>query len=121
MNDLLNNLKKFKSTDEAINVNDCLNNKNVKLNPMEKDIVPPADNYYLEKIAPSKIEVIPEKIKSEENVKKDVKENEKEDLKHIQPDVNDAKLRSVPGAKNIPPKRGFKIRRAIIYKTQKKK
>ena len=116
--ELLNNLKKFKSTDDDITVTNAMDNKAIKLNPLFMEIIPPYNNYPMQKE-----KNIPEDNKEEENllidkeVKPEERKNENEDNRDIKERI---RLRSAPARRNIPPKKNYKIRRAIIYKKQKK-
>ena len=119
-NDLLNNLKKFKSTDDNINITNAMDNKTISLNPQDIEVIPPYNNYPLQKELPKNN--APEENK-DDNLKID-KEKEPEERKKRIDDNKDIKerirLRSAPARHNIPTKKTYKIRRAIIYKKQKK-
>ena len=119
-NDLLNNLKKFKSTDDGINITNAMDNKTISLNPQDIEIIPPYNNYPLQKELP--IKNVPEENK--DDILKIDKEPQPEERKNRIEDNKDIKerirLRSAPARHNIPTKKSYKIRRAIIYKKQKK-
>ena len=114
LNDLVNNLSSFKSNDDGINVTNSLDNKKMKLNPLNIEIVPPYNNFPIEKIMPKKIP----KEKTEENDNKD-NQNDKEKLIDNS-NLGRLRLRSMPQLAHIPEKKTYKIRRAIIYKKQRK-
>ena len=132
LNDLLNNLKKFKSTDDDIILTNSLDNKNIKLNPLDIEIIPPYNNYPLQKVFPKII--IPDKKgenkdddnlkinkeKEKEKGKPEERKNKNEDLDIGEEIKERIRLRSAPARHHIPPKKSYKIRRAIIYKKQKK-
>ena len=129
LNDLLNNLKQFKSTDDEINVINSVDNKKMKINPLNIEIVSPYNDFPIEKIINKKIE--PEKIEvkiNEDDIKiDDNKKDEDEDKKgneKNEEDINKEKgrtrLRGMPVRLNMPEKKTYKIRRAIIYKKQRK-
>ncbi len=131
LKDLLNNLHKFKSIDNDITVNNAVDNKPMTLNPYDIEIVPPSNDYPLEKTLPKKI-IVP--VKKDEDIininKEKEKEKEKEeDRKDRRGAENDKdkegikeriRLRSAPAKNRAPEKKSYKIRRAIIYKRQKK-
>ena len=96
-NDLMNNLTSFKSTDDEINITNSLNNRKMKLNPLSIEIVPPYNDFPIEKLLAKKKS--PEKIVE---------------------NAGRPRLRSMPLISNIPEKKAYKIRRAIIYKKQRK-
>ena len=121
-NDLLNNLRKFKSTDDDINVTNAMDNKTITLNPQEIEIIPPYNNYPLQKEFPRNysVDFKDENIlidKEEKEEKPEERKNRNEDNKDFKERV---RLRSAPARHNIPQKKSYKIRRAIIYKKQKK-
>ena len=123
LKDLVNNLKKFKSTDDNINVVNATDGKPMKLNPLEIEIVPPYNKYPFEKIVEKKSEPIKiDDIKSENENKEDNKPEERKGRK--EEDQSDVKqrirLRSAPARQHNPEKKSYKIRRAIIYKKQRK-
>ena len=112
--DLVNNLGGFKSTDEELNIINVLNNEKVKINPLKIEITPPYNDFPVEKIANKKF--VPQKI--EDNKKEDGKEEKK--IENKDKDIGRLRLRSMPVRPNIPEKKSYKIRRAIIYKRQRK-
>ena len=128
LNDLLNNLKNFKSTDDDITVTNSVDNYKMKLNPLDIEIVPPLNNYPLQRIFAKK--VIP--VKKDENKNENLninnekdKEGEERKVKKNEPSNQDEikeriRLRSAPARHRAPEKKSYKIRRAIIYKKQKK-
>ena len=128
LNDLLNNLKKFKSIDDDITITNSMDNNNMKLNPLDIEIVPPFKNYPLQRIFAKKI--IP--VKKDENKNDNLninnekdKEGEERKVKKNEPNNQDEikeriRLRSAPARHRAPEKKSYKIRRAIIYKKQKK-
>ena len=125
LNDLLNNLKKFKSIDDEINVINAFDNKPMKLNPLDIEIIPPYNNYPFQKIFAKK--VIPNKTEDnkDENLKIDKEKGGEEERKVKKDDNKDEikeriRLRSAPARHHVPQKKSYKIRRAIIYKKQKK-
>ena len=118
LNDLLNNLKQFISTDEEINVINVIDNKKIKLNPLNVEIISPYKDFPIEKIINKKIE--PEKIEVQIDEEEKIDEDKKENEKDINKDKAKTRLRGMPVKVNIPEKKTFKIRRAIIYKRQKK-
>ncbi len=129
LRDLLNNLNKFKSTDDEISLINSLDNISIKLNPLDIDIIPPFNNYPIQKIFSKKIIPIKNEDNKEENLKinneKEKNENEKRRVKKNDIDNKDEikeriRLRSAPARHHIPEKKSYKIRRAIIYKRQKK-
>ena len=122
LNDLTNNLKKFKSTDDDIIVVNATDGKSMKLNPLEIEIVPPYNNYPFEKlvekkILPIKIDVKNENEKKEENKPEERKGRKEEDQDDVKQRI---RLRSAPARKHNAEKKSYKIRRAIIYKKQRK-
>ena len=94
-NNLLNSLKKFKSTDDEIIITNSMDNKNIKLNPREIEIVSPNNDYPLQKINPENIEG-----------KKGMRDR--------------LRLRSMPMRLQDSEKKTFIIRRAIIYRKNDK-
>ena len=123
LKDLVNNLKKFKSTDDDINVVNAADGKPMKLNPLEIEIVPPYNYYPFDKIVEKKILPIKiDDIRSENEKKEENKPDERKGRK--EEDQNDVKqrirLRSAPARQHNPEKKSYKIRRAIIYKKQRK-
>lgn len=94
-NDLMNNLNSFKSTDDEIIIANSLDNRKMKLNPLSIEIVPPYNDFPIEKLSTKKKS--PEKIEE-----------------------GRTRLRSMPLISHIPEKKAYKIRRAIIYKKQRK-
>ena len=128
LNDLLNNLKNFKSIDDDITVTNSVDNNKMKLNPLDIEIVPPPNNYPLQRIFAKK--VIP--VKKDENKNENLninnekdKEGEERKVKKNEPSNQDEikeriRLRSAPARHRAPEKKSYKIRRAIIYKKQKK-
>jgi len=123
LKDLVNNLKKFKSTDDDINVINATDGKPMKLNPLEIEIVPPYNKYPFEKIVEKKSEPIKiDDIKSEnENNEENKPEERKGRKEEDQSDVKQRiRLRSAPARQHNPEKKSYKIRRAIIYKKQRK-
>ena len=123
LKDLVNSLKKFKSTDDDISVVNATDGKPMKLNPLEIEIVPPYNNYPFEKITEKKILPIKiDDIKSENENKEENKPEERKGRK--EEDINDVKqrirLRSAPARQHNTEKKSYKIRRAIIYKKQRK-
>ena len=92
LKDLINNLSSFKSTDNEINIINAVDNTQLKINPLNIDIVPPFNDYPYEII------------------KNEIKEEDKK---------SGIKLRSLPVRPIIPEKRVYRIRRAIIYKRKK--
>ena len=127
LKDLLSNLHKFKSIDNDITVTNAVDNKPMVLNPLELEIVPPFNNYPLQKTFAKK--VIPEK-KDEEviNINKEKEKEKVEERRDRRADDDKDKegikerirLRSAPARSRAPEKKSYKIRRAIIYKRQKK-
>ena len=123
LKDLVNNLKKFKSTDDDINLVNAADGKPMKLNPLEIEIVPPYNYYPFDKIVEKKILPIKiDDIRSENEKKEENKPDERKGRK--EEDQNDVKqrirLRSAPARQHNPEKKSYKIRRAIIYKKQRK-
>jgi hypothetical protein len=123
LKDLVNSLKKFKSTDDDIDVVNATDGKPMKLNPLEIEIVPPYNNYPFEKIVEKKILPIKiDDIKSENEKKEENKPEERKGRK--EEEQNDVKqrirLRSAPARQHNSEKKSYKIRRAIIYKKQRK-
>ena len=131
LKDLLNNLHKFKSIDNDITLNSSVDNKPMTLNPFDIEIVPPSNDYPLEKTLAKKI-IVPEK-KAEDiiniNKEKEKEKEKEEDRKDRRGPENDKdkegikeriRLRSAPAKNRAPEKKSYKIRRAIIYKRQKK-
>ena len=121
LNDLLNNLKRFKSTDDEIILANAVDNKNMKFNPLDIEIVPPHNNYPFQKIISKKIAPLRiDDVKSEadEDEKKGKKEEDNE--KEKEETKQRIRLRSAPARQHIPEKKSYKIRRAIIYKKQRK-
>ena len=96
-NDLMNNLTSFKSTDDEIIITNSLDNRKMKINPLSIEIVPPYNDFPIEKLST--------KIKSPEK---------------IEENAGRTRLRSMPLISHIPEKKAYKIRRAIIYKKQRK-
>ena len=94
-NNLLNSLKKFKSTDDEIIITNSMDNKNIKLSPREIEIVSPNNDYPLQKINPENIEG-----------KKGMRDR--------------LRLRSMPMRLQDSEKKTFIIRRAIIYRKNDK-
>ena len=112
-NDLINNLTQFKSVDDEINVMDACVNKKIKINPLNIEIVPPFNDFPLDKKTSNKN--VPKKeeevIKSEENnINNENIENKNQG--HL-------RLRSMP-RQNLPEKKTYRIRRAIIFKKHRK-
>ena len=123
LKDLVNNLKKFKSTDDDINLVNAADGKPMKLNPLEIEIVPPYNYYPFDKIVEKKIlPIMIDDIRSENEKKEENKPDERKGRK--EEDQNDVKqrirLRSAPARQHNPEKKSYKIRRAIIYKKQRK-
>ena len=125
LKDLLNNLKNFKSTDDDITLTNSVDNKPMKLNPLDIEVVPPYDKYPLQKIIAKK--EVPEKKDENLNIDKEKpKEEERRDRRNEKDnkDKDEIKerirLRSAPAKHRVPEKKSYKIRRAIIYKKQKK-
>ena len=129
LKDLISNLKKFKSTDDDITLFNPIDNKTIKLNPLEIDIIPPFNNFPLQKIFAKKhlpvknedikdniLKINNEKEKNEEEERK-VKKNDEDRKDEIKERI---RLRSAPARHHIQEKKSYKIRRAIIYKKQKK-
>ena len=138
LNDLLYNLRNFKSIDDQIIINNSADNKPMKLNPLDIEIVPPFNNYPFQKIVAKKnlpvknednkediLKINKEKEKGKEKEKEKKKEGEerkvkKNDLENKDEIKERIRLRSAPARHHIPEKKTYKIRRAIIYKKQKK-
>ena len=95
LKELINSLSSFKSTDDEIKIINALDNKTINLNPLNLEIVPPFNDFPLEKIDNKKIS--PNEDKNRRGVS----------------------LRSIPVRPQLPEKKSYKIRRAIIYKKQK--
>ena len=117
-NDLINNLNNFKSTDEDINITNALNNENIKINPLNIVIVPPYNDFPVEKIKTKKTEE--NKNEKEKKEDEDNKEKEKKDEEDKYINTTRMRLRSMPMRLQMPEKKTYKIRRAIIYKKQRK-
>ena len=121
-NDLINNLNNFKSIDEDINITNALNNEKIKINPLNIAIVPPYNDFPVEKIKTKKTEE--NKNEKEKKDDEDKKEKEKEKEKKEEEDKDNnyvrMRLRSMPVRLHNPEKKTYKIRRAIIYKRQRK-
>ena len=117
-NDLINNLNNFKSIDEDINITNALNNENIKINPLNIVIVPPYNDFPVEKIKTKKTEE--NKIEKEKKEDEDNKEKEKNDEEDKYINATRMRLRSMPMRLQMPEKKTYKIRRAIIYKKQRK-
>ena len=118
-NNLLENLSNFKSTDDEINIVNAVNNDKITLNPLDIEIVPPFKDYPLEKISTKKI--LPKKI--EDN--NDIENIPIEDDNKIENEKNDEekgkkRLRAMPRRAYLPDKKIYKIRRAIIYRKNRK-
>ena len=111
-NELINSLNNFNSTDENINITNALNNEKIKINPLNIIIVPPYNNFPIEKINKNEIEIKDD----EDNKEKQIEKNEEEEKDNY---IGRMRLRSMP-ARNMPEKKTYKIRRAIIYKKQRK-
>jgi hypothetical protein len=93
LNELMSNLSSFKSTDDTINIINAVDNTQLEINPLNIEIVPPFNDYPIEKI------------------KKEIKKDNNNKTGH--------RLRSLPVRPQIPEKRTFRIRRAIIYRRQR--
>ena len=111
-NELINSLTQFKSDDDEINVMDGYENKKIKINPLNIEIVPlfndfPLDKKTSKKDVPKKEEVI--KIE-ENNINNENIENK---------DQGNLRLRSMP-RQNLHDKKSYRIIRAIIYKKHRK-
>ena len=132
LNDLLNNLRNFKSIDDEITLTNSADNKPMKLNPLDIEIVPSFHNYRFQKIVAKKkipvknednkddiikINKEKEKGKEKEGEERKVKKNDLDNKDEIKERI---RLRSAPARHHIPEKKSYKIRRAIIYKKQKK-
>ena len=124
LNELINNLNLFKSTDNDINITNSLNNEKIKLDPLNIEIIPPYNDFPVEKI--KTIKNIPIKIEENENEKKDViniKVEDNKDKEKIEENKNvdiKTRLRNMPQRHQVPEKKIYKIRRAIIYRRQRK-
>ena len=115
----MENLSNFKSTDDEINIVNAVNNDKITLNPLDIEIVPPFKDYPLEKISTKKI--LPKKI--EDN--NDIENIPIEDDNKIENEKNDEekgkkRLRAMPRRAYLPDKKIYKIRRAIIYRKNRK-
>ena len=112
-NDLMNNLTQFKSVDDEINVMDVCDNKKINLNPVNIEIVPPFNDFPLDKKISKK--VVPkndeEVVKIEENnINNDNIENKSQ---------GSLRLRGMH-RQNLPEKKTYRIRRAVIFKKNRK-
>ena len=112
-NDLINSLTQFKSVDDEINVMDVYGNKKIKINPLNIEIVPPFNDFPMEKIKSKK--EVPKK--DEEAIK--IEENNINNENIENKDQGNTRLRSKPRP-NLPEKKSYRIRRAIIYKKHRK-
>ena len=93
--------------DDEINVMDGYENKKIKINPLNIEIVPPFNDFPLDKKTTKKEEVV--KIE-ENNINNENIENKEQ---------GNLRLRSMP-RQNLPEKKSYRIRRAIIYKKHRK-
>jgi len=111
--DLINSLTQFKSVDDEIKVMDAFQNKKINLNPLNIEIVPPFNDFPLDKKANKKD--VPKK--AEEEIKIEEKSINSENIENK--DHGNTRLRSMP-RQNLPEKKTYRIRRAIIYKKHRK-
>ena len=121
LNELINNLNSFKSIDDDINITNSLNNAKIKINPLNIEIIPPYNDFPVEKIKIKK--EIPVIIDENENKEDNIKNEDNKDKEKKEEDKNKdnrTRLRGAPQRAQIPEKKTYKIRRAIIYKRQRK-
>ena len=121
LNELINNLNSFKSVDDDINILNALNNEKIKINPLNIEIIPPYNDFPVEKLKIKK--EIPVIIDENENKEDNIKNEDNKDKEKKEEDKNKdirTRLRGVPQRTQIPEKKTYKIRRAIIYKRQRK-
>ena len=104
LNDLVNNLKKFKSDDNELVLTNSLDNKDIKLNPHDIEIMPPVKDInlktYKEKEVDNKL------INDSLSHKNEIKERLKQRILRARPHTLE--------------KNSFTIRRAIIIRKHKK-
>ena len=125
LNELINNLNSFKSTDDDIIITNALNNEKIKINPLNIEIIPPYNDFPVEKITVKKENPvkIDENENKEDNTKSIIKNEDNKDKEKKEEDKNKdirTRLRGMPQRPQIPEKKTYKIRRAIIYKRQRK-
>ena len=112
LNNLLNNLKKYKSNDNELKLTNSVDNKEIKIGLDDIEIVPPFNNYPIQKIKDNNLNTYKEKgeikkmINDSLSHKAEMKERLKQRISRARPHTLE--------------KSSFTIRRAIITKKQKK-
>ncbi len=129
LNDLLNNIKKYKSNDDNIKITNSVDNKSIEINPLDIEIIPPFNNYPFKKIEGKEEIPIIENNKDKNLSINNEKQKEEEDrkdrrTKEVDKDKEGIKerirLRSTCAIHHNPEKKTYIIRRAIIKKKKKK-
>ena len=112
LNHLLNNLKKYNSKDNELTLTNSVDNKNIKMGLDDIEIVPPFNNYPIQKIKDNNLNTYKEKGEDKKIIndslshKNEIKERLKHRIFHARPHTLE--------------KNTFTIRRAIITRRQKK-
>ena len=129
LNDLLNNLKKYKSNDDSIKITNSVDNKSIEINPLDIEIIPPSNNYPFKKIeGKEEIPIIDNNKDDNLNInnekQKDEEDRKDRRTKEVDKDKEGIKerirLRSTCAIHHNPEKKTYIIRRAIIKRKQKK-